>query len=109
MVLSDLLWSQASFQDTIDAATQAAEHARGAARREVGWALGQNALCAIHGLTPVPEGLDWLEHVLRGEPENRTLDANLAGFVALLEAMGGRLSEARQPSRRAVAWHETSG
>ena len=97
MVLSDLLWSQGRLQETIDAATQAAEHARGAGnRREVGWALGQNALCAIHGLTPVPEGLDWLEHVLRGEPENRTLDANLAGFVALLEAMGGRLSEARQ-------------
>ena len=57
MVLSDLLWSQGRLPGTIDAATQAAEHARGAGnRREVGWALGQNALCAIHGLTPVPGG-----------------------------------------------------
>ena len=45
---------------------------------------------------PVPEGLDWLERLLRGEPENRTLDANLSGFVALLEAMSGRFDEARR-------------
>ncbi len=97
MVLSDLFWSQGRLTETSDAATEAAEHARRAGnRREVGWALGQNALCAIHGPMPVPEGLDWLERLLRGEPENRTLDANLSGFVALLEAMSGRFDEARR-------------
>ena len=89
--------ARAGSRETSDAATRAAEHARRAGnRREVGWALGQNALCAIHGPMPVAEGLDWLERLLRGEPENRTLDANLSGFVALLEAMSGRFDEARR-------------
>jgi DNA-binding SARP family transcriptional activator len=97
MVLSDLLWSQGRLSETSEAATRAAEHARRAGtRREVGWALGQIALCAIHGRTPVAAGLDRLEQLLRGEPENRTLDANLSGFVALLEAMGGQFDDARQ-------------
>ncbi len=96
MVLSDILWSNGRLRETSDAATRAAEHARRAGnRREVGWALGQNALCAIHGPMPVDEGLDWLEGLLRAEPENRTLDANLSGFVTVLEAMSGRLDEAR--------------
>ena len=96
MVLSDLHWSRGRLRDTSDAATRAAEHARRTGnRREVGWALGQNALCAIHGPMPVPEGLSWLERLLRAEPENRTLDANLSGFVTVLEAMSGRFAEAR--------------
>ncbi len=96
MVLSDLLWSQGRLTETIEAATRAADHARRAGnRREVGWALGQTALGAIHGPMPVAEGLEWLERLLRGEPENRTLDANLSGFVTLLEAMSGRFDEAR--------------
>ena len=96
MVLSDILWSNGRLRETSDAATRAAEHARRAGnRREVGWALGQNALCAIHGPMPVDEGLDWLEGLLRAEPENRTLDANLSGFVTVLEAMSGRVDEAR--------------
>ncbi len=97
MVLSDLHWSQGRLRETSDAATRAAEHARRArTRREVGWALGQNALCAIHSPMPVAEGLRWLERLLEAEPENRTLDANLSGFVTLLEAMSGRFDEARQ-------------
>jgi DNA-binding SARP family transcriptional activator len=97
MVLSDLLWSRGRLSETSEAATRAAEHARRAGnRREVGWALGQIALCAIHGPMPVAEGLDRLERLLRGEPENRTLDANLSGFVTLLEAMSGRFDEARR-------------
>ena len=43
---------------TSDAAGRAAEHARRTGnRREVGWALGQIALCAIHGLMTVVDGL----------------------------------------------------
>ena len=34
--------------------------------------------------------------MLEGEPENRTLDANLSGFVTMLEAMSGRFDEARR-------------
>jgi tetratricopeptide (TPR) repeat protein len=97
MVLSDLHWSKGRLRETIDAATLAADYARRAGnRREVGWALGQNALCAIHGPMPVPEGLAWLERLLQGEPENRTLDANLSGFVTMLEAMSGRFDDARR-------------
>ena len=58
MVLSDLHWSKGRLRETIDTATLAADYARRAGnRREVGWALGQNALCAIHGPIPVNEGL----------------------------------------------------
>ncbi len=97
MVLSDLHWSKGRLRETIDTATLAADYARRAGnRREVGWALGQNALCAIHGPIPVNEGLAWLERLLQGEPENRTLDANLSGFVTMLEAMSGRFDEARR-------------
>ena len=97
MVLSDLLWSKGRLQETSEAATQAADYARRAGnRREVGWALGQIALCAIHSPMPVAEGLRWLEDLLEAEPENRTLDANLSGFVAMLEAMSGRFDEARR-------------
>ena len=34
--------------------------------------------------------------MLAAEPENRTLDANLSGFVTVLEAMSGRFDEARK-------------
>jgi tetratricopeptide (TPR) repeat protein len=97
MVLSDLHWIKGRLRDTIDAATLAADYARRAGnRREVGWALGQIALCVIHGPMPVAEGLAWLEQLLEREPENRTLDANLSGFVTMLEAMSGRFDEARR-------------
>jgi DNA-binding SARP family transcriptional activator len=97
MVLSDLHWCKGSLRETIDAATLAADYARRAGnRREVGWALGQIALCLIHGPMPVTEGLAWLERLLQAEPENRTLDANLSGFVTTLEAMSGRFDEARR-------------
>jgi tetratricopeptide (TPR) repeat protein len=45
---------------------------------------------------PVAEGLSWLARLLQAEPENRTLDANLSGFVTVLEAMSGRIDEARE-------------
>ena len=97
MVVSDIHWSKGRLRETNEVATRAAEYARRAGnRREVGWALGQNALCAIHGPMPVAEGLAWLQRLLDAEPENRTLDANLAGFVTVLEAMSGRIDEARE-------------
>jgi DNA-binding SARP family transcriptional activator len=97
MVLSDLYWSEGRLRETSETATRAADYARRTGnRREVGWALGQNALCAIHGPMPVAKGLSWLERLLRAEPENRTLDANLSGFVTVLEAMSGRCDEARK-------------
>jgi len=97
LVLSDLYWSRGRLRATSDAAVRAAEHARRAGtRREVGWALAANALCAIHGPIPVAEGLDWAERLLQAEPENRTLDAQLSALVAVLEAMGGRFDEARR-------------
>jgi DNA-binding SARP family transcriptional activator len=106
MVLSDLHWSKGRLRRTSDAAGRAAEHARSTGnRREVGWALGQIALCAIHGPTTVAEGLSRLERLLAAEPENRTLDANLSGFVTVLEAMNGDFAEARRhiEESRAVA------
>ena len=97
MVLSDIHWSKGRLREASDTATQAADYARRVGnRREVGWALGQNALCAINGPLPVAEGLEWLERLLQAEPENRTLDANLSGFVTVLEAMSGRFELARR-------------
>jgi len=84
----------------VPAATRAAEHARRAGtHREIGWALEQLGLCAIHGPMPVAEGLDQLERLLRAESENRALAANLSGLGSMLEAMSGRFEEARQHSR----------
>jgi DNA-binding SARP family transcriptional activator/class 3 adenylate cyclase len=104
MVLSDIHWSKGRLLETNETATRAAEYARLAGnRREVGWALGQNALCAIHGPMPVADGLDRLERLLRREPENRTLDANLSGFITLLEAMSGRFDDARRHIRESRA------
>jgi tetratricopeptide (TPR) repeat protein len=106
MVLSDLHWSNGRLRKTSDAAGRAADHARSTGnRREVGWALGQIALCAIHGPTTVAAGLSRLERLLAAEPENRTLDANLSGFVTVLEAMNGDFAEARRhiEESRAVA------
>ena len=97
MVLSDIHWSKGRLREASDTATRAADYARRVGnRREVGWALGQNALCAINGPLPVAEGLEWLERLLQAEPENRTLDANLSGFVTVLEAMSGRFELARR-------------
>jgi DNA-binding SARP family transcriptional activator len=97
MVLSDLHWSRGRLHETSDAAGRAAEHARRTGnRREVGWALGQIALCAIHGTVTVADGLSRLERLLAAEPENRTLDANLSGFVTVLEAMNGDFAAARR-------------
>jgi tetratricopeptide (TPR) repeat protein len=97
MVLSDIHWSKGRLREASDTATEAADYARRVGnRREVGWALGQNALCAINGPMPVAEGLEWLEGLLEAEPENRTLDANLSGFVTVLEAMSGRFELARR-------------
>ena len=65
MVLSDLHWSKGRLRRTSDAAGRAAEHARRTGnRREVGWALGQIALCAIHGPMTVVDGLSRLERLL---------------------------------------------
>ncbi len=97
MVLSDLHWSKGRLSETSEAASRAAELARRTGnRREVGWSLGQLALCAIHGPMAVADGLTWLGQLLAAEPENRTLDANLSGFVTLLEAMSGRFEDARR-------------
>jgi fused signal recognition particle receptor len=84
MVLSDLHWSRGRLRETSDAATQAAEHARRTGnRREVGWALGQNALCAIHGPMPVAEGLSWLERLRGGFTKTAArLGDNIAGLAS---------------------------
>ena len=72
MVLSDLYWSNGRLRETSDAASRAAELARRTGnRREVGWALGQNALCAIHSPMPVADRTELARAVARiraGEP-----------------------------------------
>ena len=97
LVLSDLHWIEGRLTEAVDASSRAAEHARRAGNlREVGWALGQNALCAIHNPMPVADAQAWVALQLEGAAQNRGLDANLAGFLTVLEAMGGDVDGARR-------------
>jgi tetratricopeptide (TPR) repeat protein len=89
------------------AAERAADHARRAAsRREEAWALGQYAYCLLDGPAPVEEGVRWLQQVLRGVAGNPVIEANLSGFLAAHEAMGGHFERARErmaPSKALTA------
>jgi DNA-binding SARP family transcriptional activator len=97
LILSDVHWYHGRLTETVEASSRAAAHARRAGNlREVGWALGQNALCAIHSPMPVRDALSWIEGMLEEAAQNRGLDANLAGFITVLEAMGGDIEGARR-------------
>jgi DNA-binding SARP family transcriptional activator len=97
LILSDLHWFHGRLTETVDASRRAAAHARAAGNlREVGWTLGQVALCAIHSPMPVGEAIASVERLLEEAAQNRGLDANLAGFLTVLEAMGGDIEGARR-------------
>jgi DNA-binding SARP family transcriptional activator len=104
ILLSEVLYTTGEVVAATAAARQAAEHARRyGSRREEAWALGHTAFCIIYGPTPVESGLDWLKGLLAGAPGNPVLEANMLPFLASLEAMAGRVDEAREHVARGRA------
>ena len=94
--LSDVLYLTGRLLEAGRATELAAEHARRVgSRREEAWAMGAYGFCLIEGPTPVPEAIARLERVLAEADENPVMAANLNGFLAVQEAMGGRIDDAR--------------
>jgi tetratricopeptide (TPR) repeat protein len=94
--LSEVLYLTGRLLAAGRATELAAEHARRVgSRREEAWAMGQYGFCLIEGPTPVPEAIARLERVLAEADENPVMAANLNGFLAVQEAMGGRIDDAR--------------
>jgi tetratricopeptide (TPR) repeat protein len=95
-LLSEAHWITGRMAKAADASRRAAEHARKAgSRREESWALGAHSMALHYGPAPVPEAIETTEHLLREAEGNLVLEANLTGFLASLEAMGGRFDAAR--------------
>ena len=94
--LSEVLYLRGRLLEAGSATEAAAKHARRAgSRREEAWTMGQYGFCLIEGPTPVPEAIARLERVLAEADENPVMAANLNGFLAVQEAMGGRIDDAR--------------
>ncbi len=95
-LLSEANWPRGEMAEVAKAARRAAEHARRAgSRREEAWGLGEYAFALLYGPTPATEGIRTTEFLLREAAGNLVMEAVLSGFLALLEAMRGRVDEAR--------------
>ena len=91
------------------AARRALEHAR-AARDSREEARAVDGLCnsLLYGPTPVGTAVDTCRELLAGGT-TRTLEANVTGVMAGLQAMRGELDEAREAYRRAAVTLEELG
>jgi DNA-binding SARP family transcriptional activator len=90
-------WPGGRMDEAAKAAHRAAEHARRAgSRRDESWGFGAHAFALLHGPVPAAEAADRTQQLLREAQGNLVLEANLAGFLAAHEAMGGRFEDARE-------------
>ena len=104
LLLSEVFWTMGQAAQAAEAGQRAAEQARRAgSRREEAFGLGANAYYLLYGPTPVAEGVRRLERVLRESQGSPLTEANVSGFLALHEAMGGRFEAARQRIARSRA------
>jgi DNA-binding SARP family transcriptional activator len=95
-LLSEAHWITGRMAKAAHASRRAAEHARRAgSRREESWALGAHSMALHYGPAPVPAAIETTERLLQEAEGNLVLEANLTGFLASLEAMGGRFDAAR--------------
>ncbi|HEU0234875.1 MAG TPA: BTAD domain-containing putative transcriptional regulator [Candidatus Limnocylindrales bacterium] len=93
---SEVRWTLGSGALAARAAIRAVRHARRAeSRREEAWSHGDYGYYAVFGPAPVPVALLQLRRWMHEAGGDPVLDANLSGFVAPLEAMEGRIPEAR--------------
>ena len=97
MVLSDLLWSQgkASPRRSKRRLGRPIMHAGPAIAARSAGRSGRPPWARSTARCRWPRVWSGSSGCFAGSPENRTLDANLSGFVTLLEAMSGRFDEAR--------------
>jgi DNA-binding SARP family transcriptional activator len=96
ILVSDLRWIKGSAAGEEKACARAARHAHlSGSRRDEAWSLGGYGFGILFGPRPVQSGVRDLKRRLREAAGDPVLDANLSGFLAPLEAMDGRIDEAR--------------
>jgi len=94
---SEVRWTLGTGALAARAAERAARYARRAgSRREEAWSHGDYGYYAVFGPAPVAVATRRLESWLSEAGGSAVLEANLAGFLAPLEAMDGRIPEARE-------------
>jgi DNA-binding SARP family transcriptional activator len=94
---SEVRWTLGTGALAAKAAERAARYARRAgSRREEAWSHGDYGYYAVFGPAPVAAATRRLEGWLGESAGSAVLEANLAGFLAPLEAMAGRIPEARE-------------
>jgi class 3 adenylate cyclase/predicted ATPase len=99
-----------AYSDAESAAREALAHARAAGdRREEARAADALCNCLLYGPTPASEALATCSELLGAEGRTRTLEANVTGVVAALEAMLGDFDAARRSYGRAAAMLEELG
>ena len=95
--LSEVLFLGGQVVEAAEATQLAADHARRAGSlREEAWALGEYGFCLFEGPTPADAAISELERVIGQAEGNPIMEANMNGFLALQEALAGRLDEARR-------------
>ena len=94
---SEVRWTLGTGALAAKAAERAARYARRAgSRREEAWSHGDYGYYAVFGPAPVAVATRRLEGWLSEAGGSAVLEANLAGFLAPLGAMDGRIPEARE-------------
>jgi tetratricopeptide (TPR) repeat protein len=91
-----------------EAAERALVHHR-RAHFPTSYCLGHLAAALYYGPTPVPQALRRCKELLRNETTDRVGEANVLVFLGGLEAMRGRLDEARGLVMRASAAYDELG
>jgi DNA-binding SARP family transcriptional activator len=96
-LVCEVHWPAGRMDEAAKAAHRAAEHARRAGSpRDESWGFGAHAFALLHGPVPAAEAADRTQQLLGEAQGNLVLEANLAGFLAAHEAMGGRFEDARE-------------
>jgi tetratricopeptide (TPR) repeat protein len=95
--LAEVLYLRGSLAESGRATRRAAEHARRAgSRREEAWALGEYGLCLYEGPARVSDAIRELQGILAESEGDPIMAANMEGFLALQEGLGGRIDSARR-------------
>jgi class 3 adenylate cyclase/tetratricopeptide (TPR) repeat protein len=99
-----------AYSDAETAARSALSHARAAGdRREEARAADALCNCLLYGPTPASDALATCSELLTAAGRTRTLEANVTGVIAGLEAMLGDFDGARMAYARAASMLEELG
>jgi hypothetical protein len=104
IMIAELGWWRGNVTQCEDASQRAAEHARlSGSRREEAWCLGSHGFCLIQGTTAVADGRARMEGLIGAAASNPFMEANLLGFLSVLEAMAGPPEAAWERMGRSLA------